>query len=409
MSLATMIAELRGSIPGYSAGLARTHLREAWTDIRNMKGWSFQLGNSGFGTPGLTEAGSVTVAFGATSVLADAQASAVWATASQPGSLLTQQQFRVGQGTIYNIIAYGGNGLIAFGTVSSPGSGQTPGIYTVPIMDGGAGTGAVASVTVNPDGTVTEAPVILSPGSNYQNPFLNLVAGGVSAQFVISQFGVLTLDRPYYDVTSGSDLGYSIYQCYYPVPVKDFIAWESVVDINNAIDLVIGNAKKNKDWVDANDPQRQIFANPGSILPYQVDARLGSSTFGWMLYELYPQPQSQYAYQTWFSRHGADLVNPQDTLPFPITEHAVKTLARVKAYEWLIVKLQAEHPDRNVSGIQFAMGAAAKQAEAQLKEIRSLDRDRYDAWYSVLSRVKGYGWATTFNPSTGLVSSNNTA
>jgi hypothetical protein len=190
--------------------------------------------------------------------------------------------------------------------------------------------------------------------------------------------------------------------------VQDFIAWESVLDINNAIDLVTGTAKKNKDWVDANDPQRQIFSNPGSIIPYGTDQRANSSTAGWMVYELYPQPQAQYAYQTWGSRRGADLILPSDTVPFPITEHLVKTLARVKAYEWLIVKLQAEHPDRNVSGIQFAMGAAAKEGAAQMKEIRMEDRDRVDMWYSVLNRVKGYGVVTTFNPNTGMVISNNT-
>ena len=61
-----------------------------------------------------------------------------------------------------------------------------------------------------------------------------------------------------------------------------------------------------------------------------------------------------------------------------------------------------------MSGIQFAMGAAAKEAAAQLKEIRMEDRDRVDMWYTVLNRVKGLGVVTTFNPNTGFVRSNNT-
>jgi len=329
-----MIAEMRGAVPGYSSLLARIHLREAWTDIRNMRGWSFQLGNGGFGTPSVINQGSVTVAFGDTLVYGDAQASAAWETASVPGSLITQRQFRIAGGTIYNIVGF--------------------------------------------DDTTPTAII-------------------------------LTLDRPYYDTQAGASLGYAIYQCYYPVPVQDFIAWESVLDVNHAIDLVTGNAKKNKDWVDAYDPQRRIFALPASIIPYGTDQRQGSSTAGYMMYELYPQPQDQYAYQTWYSRLGADLVNPQDTLPFPITETLLKGLARVKAYEWVIVKLQAENPDKSFAGIQFAMGAAAKIAAEQLKQIRSMDRDIYDAWYAVLSRVKGFGYVTTFNSSTGMVSSNNTA
>lgn len=329
MSLSNMIAEMRGAVPNYSALLARTHLREAWKDIRNMKGWSFQLGNGGFGTPGLTNAGSVTATFGSQMVTGDAQATTAWEAASQPGSLITQQQFRVGQGTIYNIIAYNGTNQI-------------------------------------------------------------------------------TLDRPYFDTTAGSDLGYSIYQCYYAVPVQDFQAWESTVDINNAIDLCCGTARKWREMADQFDPQRQIFANPGTWIPYQVDARPGSATLGFMMFELYPQPQSQFAYQTWYTRLGADLVNPQDTLPFPITEHVVKCLARVKAYEWAEANKDPMNPRGNGADFRFLMGAAAKEAAAQIKEIRSLDRDRVDMWYSVMSRVQGYGYATTFNPATGMVISNNT-
>lgn len=329
MSLSTMVAEMRGAVPGYSALLARTHIREAWKDIRNMKGWSFQLCNGGFGTPGLVNAGSVTATFGSATITGDAAAAAAWLTASVPGSLLTQRQFRVGQGTIYNIIKF-------------------------------------------------------------------------------DNASTITLDRPYFDTTAGSDLGYSIYQCYYSVPVEDFQAWESCVDINNAIDLCAGTAKKYRDYADQFDPQRQIFANPGTWIPYQVDARPGSSTLGWMMYELYPQPQSQYAYQTWYTRLGADLVNPQDTLPFPITEHVVKCLARVKAYEWAEANKDPLNPRGQGADFRFLMGAAAKEGAAQIKEIRSLDRDRVDMWYSVMSRVQGYGYATTFNPATGMVRSTNT-
>lgn len=409
MSLGTMIAEMRGAVPAYSALQARTHLREAWRDIRNMKGWSFQLVNGGFGTPGLTNAGSVTVAFGSSTVTADLQATNAWAIASVPGSLLTQQQFRVGQGTIYNIIAYGGNGQIATGAIASPGSGQTPGTYIYSILDtGGPGAGATASITVTPAGTVTAPPEIITPGSGYVNPYIIFAQGGTPAVFTFAQFGVLTLDRPYYDTTAGSDLGYSIYQCYYAVPVKDFQAWESTVDINNAIDLCASGARKYREMADMFDPQRQIFANPGTWIPYQIDTRPGSSTLGFLLMELYPQPQAQFAYQTWFTRLGEDLVNLQDTLPFPITEHVVKALARVKAYEWAEANKDPMNPRGNGADFRFLMGAAAKEAAAQLKEIRSLDRDRVDMWYSVMSRVQGYGYATTFNPATGMVSSNNT-
>jgi hypothetical protein len=333
MSLATMIAEARGTVPNYSALLARKHIREAWTDIRKMKGWSFQLCNGGFATPGLVNQGSATTTLGSPTVTGDATASAAWAVSSTAISLITQRQFRVGASTIYNIIA---------------------------------------------------------------------------ADFTIPTAAVLTLDRPWIDRFSGSGQGYSIYQCYYPVPVQDFAAWESVVDVNNAIDLCAGTAKKYVDQANNYDPQRQIFSNPGSIIPYQVDARPGSATLGWMMYELYPQPQTQYAYSTWYSRDGADLVNPTDTAPFPITEHLIKTLARVKAYEWAEANKNAANPRGAGADFRFLMGAAAKEAAAMLKEIRMEDRDRVDMYYSVMSRVMGTGYPALFNPATGMVSANNT-
>lgn len=330
MSLGAMISEMRGAVPKYSAGLARTHLQNAWSDIRNMSGWSFQLFSGGFGTPGLTNAGSVTVTYGSDQVVGDAAASTAWAIASIPNSLLTQQQFRVNVGTIYNIIAF--------------------------------------------DGVST-----------------------------------LTLDRPYYDKSAGSGQNYSIYQCYFPVPFSDFLAWESVVDINNAIDLMANGAKKFRDYADQFDPQRQIFSNPGSLIAYGTDQRPGSATFGYRMYELYPQPQAQFSYSTWGTRLGADLEGLSDTLPYPITEHVVKTLARVKAYEWYLMNRDKRDPrgPQNDSAIQFAMGAAAKEGASQLKELRNQDRDAVDLWNSVMSRTKGYGYPTTFNPSTGAVISNN--
>lgn len=321
-----MVAELRGSVPGYSALLAKTHIRESWTDIRNMKGWSFQLGNGGFSTPGVMNAGSCTTTFGSPLVTPDATAQAAWLAASQFGSLITQRQFRVGQSAIYNIIA-------------------------------------IANAT-----------------------------------------GVITLDRPWVDLTTGAGLGYAIYQCYYAVPVKDFQAWESVLDVTNVIYLNTDGARQD---VDIADPQRQIFSNPTTLVPYQVDARANSSTLGWMMYELYPQPQAQYAYQTLYTWKSPDLVLPTDTLPYPITEDVVKTLARIKAYEWAEGNKDPANPRGSGADFRFLMGSAAKQAAGKLKEIRSLDRDRVDVWNKTMTRLSGLGPAATFNPSTGFVQSRN--
>ena len=329
MSLGTMIADMRGDVPKYSAILARTHIREAWLDVRNMRGWSFQLGNGGFGTPGLINGGTCSVDLGGTDVTPDATALPLWLAGSTNISLITQRQFRVGAGTIYNIVA----------------------------MD--------------------------------------------------STSGFITLDRPFIDTSYGSGLGYSIYQCYYAVPVDDFEAWESILDINNVIWLNTTPSRGGREWADEWDPQRQVFENPQAVLPYGTDQRVGSPTFGRMMYELYPQPQSQYAYQTWYSRAGADLVNPSDTLPYPITDHVVRMLARVKAYEWAEANKDPMNPRGHGADFRFLIGAAAKEAAGLLHEIRMLDRDRVDMWKSTMTRIAGLGPVATFDPSTGRVMSRN--
>jgi len=324
-----MVAELRGCVPAYSALLARTHVREAWVDIRNLRGWSFQLGSSGFATPSLVNGGTCTVTLGSNLVQSDATAQALWLAASTPVSLITQRQFRVGAGTIYNIIAM--------------------------------------------DGTT----------------------------------GELTLDRPYIDLTVGSGIHYSIYQCYYPVPVDDFEAWEDVLDTNNVIYLNVSNARGATDYVNRCDPQRQIFSNPLMVIPHGIDDRPGSATFGRLMMELYPQPQAQYVYSTWFSRMGPDLTNPSDTLPFPITESLVKAMARVRAYEWCEGNKDSANPRGNGADFRFLIGAAQAQAQSQLKEIRSMDRDRVDMWRSTMTRISGVRAVSTFDPATGMVSSRN--
>ena len=60
----------------------------------------FQVGNTGYATPGLVNAGSATTTLGSPTVVGDATASAAWlaTTAQYPYSLITQRQFRDGAG-----------------------------------------------------------------------------------------------------------------------------------------------------------------------------------------------------------------------------------------------------------------------------------------------------------------------
>src|SRR5512146_3296205 len=106
MSLITMAQELTGRVPNLDIDLAVTMIRESWKTVRDLRGWYFQLGQGGFAAPSQYALGTISVNYGDTLVTGDATASAGWATLSQFGSLITQRQFRIGGGTIYDIVAY---------------------------------------------------------------------------------------------------------------------------------------------------------------------------------------------------------------------------------------------------------------------------------------------------------------
>lgn len=329
MSMKTMIAEMRGVVPGYSALLARIHLHEAWDDIRNLRGWFFQLGQGGLTTPSAISAGTVTVTFGSPSVTLDSTAAAaVIANGTQYGSLITQRQFRVGASTIYSIIAF-------------------------------------------------------------------------------DNVNTLTLDRPWTDLTSGVGHGYTIYQCYYPTPVKNFYAWEGMWDVTNVQWINTDPSKSERQRINRADPQRQIFAPPGTLLAAFSDSRLNSSTLGYMLYELYPQPISAYCYQTWYSWGGPDVYADADEVPYPMNESTLKSLARVKAYEWAEANKDESNPRGRSANYQFLMGEASATHAKALHEIQMKNRDLVDIWKTTMTRLSGLGPLATFNPSTGTVMSRN--
>jgi hypothetical protein len=331
-----MIGEMRGVVPNYSAALARTHLRNSWVDIRNLKGWSFQLGNTGMATPPLVNAGAATTTLGSPLAIGDATASAAWLATSAlyPYSLITTRQFRIGASTIYDIIAL--------------------------------------------DATDPTAVI-------------------------------LTLDRPWIDINSGPGLGYQLYAPYFVAPVDGLQAWEFFDDVVNVIHLDTNNTRGMLEKVNQADPQRQIFSNPGNVFPRGFDNRPGSATYGRARFELYPQPQAVYTYQVGYSWDGPDLtdVPSQSAVPQPITEHLIKTAARVKAYEWAEANKNQANPRGSGADYRFLMQSAQAQYEAQYKEIRSKDRDLVDMWYTVMERFTNIGVVATFNPATGTVTSRN--
>jgi hypothetical protein len=107
MALGNMVAELRGSLPKLPFAFTKTLINRAYRQIRESHLWSFNVFEANWISPPLVNAGTVNVTQGLPTITFDpiAIAAITAAQIAQPYSLMTQRQFRIGAGTIYNIIA----------------------------------------------------------------------------------------------------------------------------------------------------------------------------------------------------------------------------------------------------------------------------------------------------------------
>jgi hypothetical protein len=381
-----MIQELLG-IPGMNRGLAATAINEAFTKIQNEQVWSFQCITGGWLTPPLLggntsgnflSPGTITVTPYTNTIIGDAVATAAW-TASVPyPPILTQQQIRIPTYSLYNIIALGNNGTVAYVTVLTPGSGQTAGTYAVPVLDDAGGTGATVSITVNANGTVTIPPVLLTTGSGYTTPYINFSEGGTPATFSVTLIATLTIDRLWTEpACAGSS--YMCYQAYYPAPAG-FKRWWAIRDVQN---------NEPMDWwsysqIDlANeDAQREIFDQPEFVVPLGIDSRPGSATLGQELYELWAHPISELSYTFQCQCNWPALVNPTDTLPYPLTEGLVKHRAKKEIALWKESQKGDDMERGSGANWQFLWKAHEEEYKDELRQIRIMDRHLVELYFT---------------------------
>lgn len=317
MAFRDMVNELRGCVPKIPVNYCRTLVNRAWREVRERNLWSFLLAEGQWISPAQITTGTATTTQGSPQVVMDeAAAIAINANGSAPYSLLTQRQFRIGSGGIYNIVSWD-------------------------------------------DGTDPDSP----------NP-------GVPT---------LTLDRMFGELSVTASI-YQIYQVYYATPVKDFLRFVSIRDMQNFIDLFVDRTREDLDQM---DPQRTWYYFPTWAVPYRTDLNPQSATYQFMMYELWGAPQYSLNYQLMYERRGTDLVNPSDLLPPAIGEDVVMAKARFYAYEWaegnkgIIGNNQG--PD-----YRFLMGAAQKEFESLLKNYRRQDRELVDNYF-ITPRYGLYG------------------
>src|ERR1700692_1763400 len=144
-------------------------------------------------------------------------------------------------------------------------------------------------------------------------------------------FATLTLDRPWMGPQQINS-GYMIYPAYFPTGSTTFRKFGAIRDTTN--NAWVNFWQRDQQWLAANDPQRTIFDLPTYAVPYEVDQRVGSSTFGQMLYELWPHPLSRLPYTYSFLQRGPALVLPSDTVPYPLNEELVLWRGKEIGYMW---------------------------------------------------------------------------
>jgi len=96
---------LLGDIPALDQFRAQDFINYAWRDIREARRWSFLSAESSLDFPDQITAGTVSVTQFSDVIFADATAKTAWdaVTLNIP---LTDRQFRVGTGPLYQVIAY---------------------------------------------------------------------------------------------------------------------------------------------------------------------------------------------------------------------------------------------------------------------------------------------------------------
>ena len=173
---------------------------------------------------------------------------------------------------------------------------------------------------------------------------------------------ILTLDRPFVDpLPFFTGVGYQMFLAYIPAPPR-FKRWLTIADMFNCWPLDIWTSRRT---VNMADPAKLYTSNPSMAVGIGRDMRgagtiNASSTLGQQLYELYPNPQTEISYQTYFAAYVGPMVNNSDTLPEGITEEIVTQ----KALTWAYRDAEARKDIMAAKGSDANFLALKKESEA---------------------------------------------
>ncbi len=275
-----------------------------------------------------------------------------------------------------------------------------------PVVNTGTAEVVQGSATVQLDATALAA-VLASEISAAYSPIIarqfRVAANTIYNIFAFdSVLGTFTLDRIYAEA-SDTATDFSMFQCYYAAPYADHIHFTSVRDMSYFLDLFI---YKTREMIDLIDPQRSWYSFPTDVVYYRNDPNTESPTYGYRMYELWGQPQTNRVYQLYGIREGDNLTVSTDTLPLGIGEDVVIEKAKLYAYQWAEANKGAL-PRNQGPDFKFLMGQSTTEYNRLLRDYRRRDREVVHNWfqirrtdfdwrkipyYSTLSNTASTGW-----------------
>jgi len=164
-------------------------------------------------------------------------------------------------------------------------------------------------------------------------PAMGQVYNILTADATVPAAILLTLDRVVQEATNAV-AGLQVYRCYITPPSADFLKWESVVDMANAIRPKLDSSSA---YFDAKDPQRSsqglayfLGRYAGAFIPDPITGIVSPNPnvdVGAIVYELWPHPTQGQVFYVRFRRRGTDFTSITDTQPAEITDDLILSRA----------------------------------------------------------------------------------
>jgi len=255
------------------------------------------------------------------------------------------------------------------------------------------------TVTCNATASAALLAISLPSPLTLANLQIRLAASGSTSQvYNIESYDdstptavVLTLDRIIMAETDATS-GYQVYRCYIRPTSLDFLAWQSVVDMNNGYNVQLDRTSTAFDvW----DPQRMSQG-----MAYYLGSYKGTDApTTYPLYELWPHPVSGQTFYARYRRRGVALEDPDDELPPGIDEDLVVTKALGDwVFPWAATQVGQNEDFRGVNYPTLMLNAKKQYRDGLLDAKRNDDEQQLQTvWargHGLIHTSRGGPWGT---------------